>query len=132
MNIMIVDTPGVFSVESFDDPSTACGQVNGASELMVKQITLEDEDSVVMIVGHILRYGEGENQLTLRINNKDVDNTRVWTPSGERQWADAHVTYVTDLPKGDHRISLFGDAAGNAAWGCRKEWGTIDVVVLGE
>lgn len=41
---------------------------------MTHSITLDNENSVVMIVGHILRFGIGRNDLTLRIDGKDVDS----------------------------------------------------------
>lgn len=85
-----------------------------------------------MIVGHILRFGIGRNDLTLRIDGKDVDSVIAHSDGPVKRFADAHVNYIQTLGKGKHTIALYADGTNGAAWGCGEEWGNIDVVIVGE
>lgn len=99
---------------------------------MMHTVTVETPTAIVMIVGHIIRLGIGRSDLALRIDGKDIDTTLVFSDGDTAQWVDAQVTHIASLGKGDHRISLYADGGNGASWGCQKEWGAIDVVIIGE
>lgn len=114
----------------FNQPDTVngCPATSGrdANTPLITRTFNVQTDSVIWIVGHIIRRFRGRADLHLIVDGHLVDLTISY--SGVDDWTDARVYWTGNIGRGTHTATL-QSPTGNV-WGCGSDWGDLDAFWL--